>query len=302
MASTPRRPTNPLWSANPRLLRETVPAALPLWREGFAIAEFSLLPLAPIYHGIGAPRGDGAAVVVVPGFSGTDSYLAPMRRWLERIGYAARESGVGHNADCLERLGNRLISTLETAAEATGCRVHVVGHSLGGVLSRGVACLRPDLVASVTTMGSPIRGVRSHPLVMRLADVVRRSVLERDGGRNPKCFSGDCRCDIVRAVQGVFPEEIPQLAIYTRGDGVVAWRYARLHDRSKNAEVLGTHCGLAANPQAYRHLARFLKRHPSPTLESDSAATRAQVPGSTGPASRFQFVHRPHPATGESLP
>ena len=278
MASTPRRSTNPPWSANPRPLRDTVPAALPLWREGFAIAEFSLLPLAPIYHGIGAPRGDGAAVVVVPGFSGTDGYLAPMRRWLGRIGYVACASGVGHNANCLERLGNRLIETLETAADTTGRRVHVVGHSLGGVLSRGVACLRPDLVASVTTMGSPIRGVRSHPLVMRLVDVVRRSVVERDGGRNPKCFTGDCRCDIVRAVQGVFPEEIPQLAIYTRGDGVLAWRYSRLRDPSKNAEVLGTHCGLAANPQAYRHLARFLSRNPSPELQAPVASPETSVP------------------------
>ena len=263
MTSAPRRPTNPIWSVNPRLLRDTVPAALPLWREGFAIAEFCVLPMTPIYHGFGVPRGDGAAVVVVPGFTATDGYLAPMRGWLNRIGYRPYASGIGHNANCLERLGQRLTATLETAAAETGRRVHVVGHSLGGVLSRGVTCLRPDLVASVTTMGTPIRGVRSHPLVVRLAEVVRRRVVEQDGGRNPGCFSGDCRCDFVRAVQGVFPEEIPQLAIYTRRDGVVAWRYTRLHDPAKNAEVPGTHSGLAANPLAYRHLARFLSRHPA---------------------------------------
>ena len=264
MTSAQRRPTNPIWSVNPRLLRDTVPAALPLWREGFAIAEFSVLPMTPVYHGVGVPRGDGAAVVVVPGFTGTDGYLAPMRRWLGRIGYRPYRSDIGHNADCLERLGHRLTATLEAAAAQTGRRVHLVGHSLGGVLSRGVACLRPDLVASVTTMGTPIRGVRSHPLVMRLAEVVRRRAVERDDSRDPRCFSGDCRCGIVRAVQGVFPEEIPQLAIYTRGDGVVAWRYTRLYDPTKNAEVPGTHSGLAANPLAYRHLARFLNRHPAP--------------------------------------
>ena len=263
MKSAPRRPTNPIWSVNPRALRDTVPAPLPLWREGFAIAEFSLLPLTPTFHGFGVPRGDGAAVVVVPGFTATDSYLAPMRGWLGRIGYRPYASGVGHNANCLERLGERLTDTLETAAGETGRRVHLVGHSLGGVLCRGVASLRPDLVASVTTMGTPIRGVRSHPLVMRLVEVVRRRVVERDGGRNPGCFSGDCRCDMVRAIQGVFPEEIPQLAIYTRRDGVLAWRYTRLHDPARNAEVPGTHSGLAANPLAYRHLARFLSRHPA---------------------------------------
>lgn len=227
------------------------------------MAEFSLLPMTPAYFGIGVPRGDGAAVVAVPGFTGTDGYLAPMRRWLSRIGYRPYLSGIGHNAHCLESLGNRLTDTLETAAAETGRRVHLVGHSLGGVLSRGVACLRPDQVASVTTMGTPIRGVRSHPFVMRLADVVRRRTVEAGEGRDPRCFSGDCRCDLVRAVQGVFPEELPQLAIYTRRDGVVAWRYTRLHDASKNAEVPGTHSGLAANPFAYRRLAHFLSRHPA---------------------------------------
>ncbi len=273
MTATARRgPVNPVWSANPRLLRDSVPAALPLWREAFAAAEFTLLPFTPIFHGIGAPRGDGAAVIVVPGFTATDGYLAPMRRWLGRIGYRPRPSEIGHNADCLDRLGDRLGHTLEQAADRTGRRVHLVGHSLGGVLSRGVACLRPDLVASVTTMGSPIRGLRSHPLVMRLADAVRRRVVEQEDAREPACFSGDCRCGLVRAVQGTFPDEIPQLAIFTRRDGVVAWRYTRLYDPAQNREVPGTHSGLAANPLAYYHLARFLKRHPSPRLGPEEVA------------------------------
>lgn len=272
MTASARRPrTSPIWNVNPRLLRDSVPAALPLWREAFAAVEFSFLPFTPIFHGLGAPRGDGAAVIVVPGFTATDGYLAPMRGWLRRIGYRAYPSRIGHNADCLERLGGRLIGTLEETAGKTGRRVHLVGHSLGGMLSRGVACLRPDLIASVTTMGSPIRGVRSHPLVMRMAEAVRRRVVDQDDAREPACFSGDCRCDLVRAVQSTFPDELPQLAIFTRRDGVVAWRYTRLHDPARNREVPGTHSGLAANPLAYYHLARFLKRHPSPALEREAA-------------------------------
>ena len=270
-AAARRRQANPIWSANPRLLRDTVPAALPLWREPFVAAEFAFLPFTPTYHGIGVPHGDGAAVIVVPGFTGTDGYLAPMRGWLGRIGYRPYRSAIGQNADCLDRLGNRLIGTLQKAADDTGRRAHLVGHSLGGVLSRGVTSLRPDLVASVTTMGSPIRGVRSHPMVMRLAEAVRRRVVARDEAREPDCFSGDCRCDLVRSVQSPFPEEMPQLAIFTRRDGVVAWRYTRLHHPSLNREVLGTHSGLAANALAYYHLARFLKRHPSPTLTAEIA-------------------------------
>ena len=53
MTSAQRRPPSPIWSVNPRLLRDTVPAAVPLWLEGFAIAEFSMLPMTPTYHGFG---------------------------------------------------------------------------------------------------------------------------------------------------------------------------------------------------------------------------------------------------------
>ncbi len=288
---TARQPIHPIWSVNPRLLRDSVPAAVPLWREAFALAEFASLIWHPIYCGFGAPRGDGAAVITVPGFTGTDRYLMPMRSWLSRIGYRAYPSNIGHNADCLDKLGGTLISTLAEAAEASGRRVHLVGHSLGGMLCRGVGSLRPDLVASVTTMGSPIRGIRSHPVVMRLAESVRRQTVARQGSRNPDCFSGDCRCDMVRAVRGVFPQDVPQLAIYTRRDGVVAWRYTRLQDPACNAEVLGTHSGLAANPQAYYRLARFLHRHPSPELQAPATALPAAIqpppaPEAAGPAAR----------------
>ncbi len=262
-----RRPaTATPWNANPRLLRDSLPAALPLWSEPFALAEFASLPFTPAFHGIGVDRGDGAAVVVVPGFTGTDDYLAPMRGWLGRIGYRPFASGVGHNAHCLDRSASRLLDTISGAADETGRRVHLVGHSLGGVLARGAACLRPDLVGSVTTMGTPIRGLRSHPIVMRMADAVRSRLIEQGEHRDPACFSGDCRCDLVRAVQGPFPDEVAQLAIFTRRDGVVAWRYTRLHDRTQNREAPGTHSGLAANAFAWRHLARFLKRHPGPPL------------------------------------
>lgn len=43
--------------------------------------------------------------------------------------------------------------------------VHLVGHSLGGYLSLMVACRRPDLVASVTMIDSPVLGGwRAHSL------------------------------------------------------------------------------------------------------------------------------------------
>ena len=209
------------------------------------------------------PRGDGAAVIAVPGFMGSDGYLLELRHWLRRIGYSAYSSEVGQNADCLDLLSRRLLATIDSAADQTGRKVHLVGHSLGGVLARGVCGLRPEAVATVTTMGSPIRGVRSHPLVMRMSEAVRQRVLDRyaDQDIDADCFSGDCSCDFVQSTRRRFPEQIPQMAIYTKTDGVVAWRYSRHSDPGKDVEVQGTHSGLAFNALAYTAIARFLGRH-----------------------------------------
>lgn len=247
-----------------QLLTDRIPALVPLWSEGLALVEWGLLRYSPTYWGIGVPRGDGAAVVPIPGFTGTDAYLYEMRGWLGRIGYRPYSSGIGQNAECLDVLSGRLAATVEEAHAETGRRVHLIGHSLGGLLARGVATMLPEAVASVITMGSPIRGLRSHPLVLRMGEAVRRRVLERHGDDvDPECFSGECNCRFVAAAQQPFPADIPELAIFTKQDGVVAWRFSRHSVPAKDAEVVGTHSGLAFNPQAFRQVARFLARHPA---------------------------------------
>lgn len=55
--------------------------------------------------------------------------------------------------------GEQLIDQLETIAAITGKpRLNLIGHSQGGLDIRYVAAVRPDLVASVTSVGSPHRG------------------------------------------------------------------------------------------------------------------------------------------------
>ena len=202
---------------------------------------------------------DRKAVVVVPGFLGSDGYLGELRAWLRRVGYRPYRSQIRRNADCLDSLSRLLTSRVQRAADETGARVHLVGHSLGGVLSRGVATQQPDLVASVTTLGSPIRGQRSHRSALRTGERVRRRILAQ-GTEHPDCYTGYCECPFVAAVRSTFPEDVPQLAIFTRTDGVVDWRFSRHADPALNAEVRGTHCGLVFNAQVYRRLGSFLRR------------------------------------------
>jgi pimeloyl-ACP methyl ester carboxylesterase len=60
--------------------------------------------------------------------------------------------------------------------EAPGQKVHLVGHSLGGILSFLAACKRPDIAASVVLLDSPIiGGWRAHGLqVFKATGLIKR--------------------------------------------------------------------------------------------------------------------------------
>src|SRR3954465_12602021 len=173
-------------------MTESRSVPLPIWQELLVGVEMVYLRISPVYWGFGVPRGDGSAVVVIPGFLGTDLYLAEFRAWLGRIGYKPFISNIGLNAERPNLLiRQRLNATIEKAYKETKRRVHLVGHSLGGVLARSVASQMPDRIASVITMGSPFRGVAVHPTVLRVAELVRIQIQQRHGkGVLPDCYTG----------------------------------------------------------------------------------------------------------------
>ena len=231
--------------------------ALPLWREALVGMDWLSLRASPVYRGIGIPCGDGSAVVLTPGFLGSDQYLGDMFSWLRRIGYLPVMSGMGRNTECPDVLSGRLAETVNSAYQETRRKVHLVGHSLGGTVARSVAVRHPKLVASLITMASPLRAIRAHPMVLGAAMIIRRRILsERDA--EPDCYSGLCSCDFLGSLQRPLPRSIVQAAIYTKADGVIDWRCCINEDPETDIEVKGTHTGLVFNPQVYGHVATIL--------------------------------------------
>jgi pimeloyl-ACP methyl ester carboxylesterase len=235
--------------------------SLPLWREAFFGLEWLSLRVSPVYYGFGIPRGDGAPVVVVPGFLGSDSYLSEMHNWLKRINYKPYYSGIGRNAECPELLTERLVATIDTAWNDTHRKVRLVGHSLGGTLARVAAGRRPNRVNRVITLASPIQDIRVHGFILAAAGVVRQSVIERrkkQAEAHPQCYTESCTCGFGTQARGDLPATVKTTAIYSKGDGVIDWRVCLDEDPAKNIEVEGTHVGLAFNAEVYRHIARLL--------------------------------------------
>jgi triacylglycerol lipase len=77
--------------------------------------------------------------------------------------------------------GEELLAHVERILAETGhAKVNLVGHSQGGLDARYVAAVRPDLVASVTTLATPHRGTPIADIVLGLVEDDRlRSLADR---------------------------------------------------------------------------------------------------------------------------
>lgn len=234
--------------------------SLTMWQEALVGIEVLLLHATPVYYGIGVPHGDGSGVVLIPGFLANDIYLMEMYAWLQRLGYKPYYSGIGLNADCPNLLiGRRLNQTIDKARNETGARIHLIGHSLGGIIARSVAAARSEDVASVTTLAAPFRGTAIHPRVRDMVQYVRRQILEKHEERVlPDCYTSSCTCSFLCHLRRDMPDNVAETAIYSQTDGLVDYRYCMTDNPAFDFEVPGTHLGMAFNPEVYRIIAHRL--------------------------------------------
>ena len=235
-------------------------ADISIWKEALFGAELLLLHASPVYYGLGVPHGNGSGVVVIPGFLGTDLYVTHLHAWLQRIGYRPYLSGIGLNAECPNLLIRyRLADTIDKAVKDTGRKIHLVGHSLGGIIARSLAAQRPDDIDSVISLGAPIRGAVLHPSVLNAARIVRAQILTTHGGGVlPDCYTPRCTCNFLSSLRCSIPKTIAETAIYTCDDGIVDWRYCKTGRAEDDFEVPGTHVGLVFNPSVYTIIAERL--------------------------------------------
>ena len=249
-------------SKPPEVRKPDAAVPLPIWQEMLVGIEMVYLRLSPVYWGFGVPPGDGSAVVVIPGFMLTDLYLTEFRSWIGRIGYKPYLSGIGLNAECPNLLIKyKLEATIQKAYKETGKRVHLVGHSLGGVIARATASQMPDRISSVITMGSPFRGVSVHHSILRAVQMVRGQILQRHGASVlPSCYTAACTCNFLESLVVKLPKSVFQTAIYTKSDGIVDWHVCRTGNPDIDFEVSATHIGLAFNPIVFDVIAHRLAR------------------------------------------
>jgi triacylglycerol lipase len=244
-----------------QLPHPSLPPVPPLWREGRIGLEWAALRRSDVFRGAGVPAGGGRGVLLIPGFMAGDGSLATLTHWLRAAGWHTKRAGIRANVACSEVACCRLEERLERLAENTGGRVTLIGQSRGGVFAKALAARRPDLVAGVVALGSPIRSqLAVHPLVLAQVGVVAALGGSRalPGLLSWRCLRGDCCAPFRAALEGPFPDEVGYVALYSRTDGIVDWRSCLDPDADALVEVHGSHCGMSLNAEAYRAIGRAL--------------------------------------------
>jgi triacylglycerol lipase len=211
----------------------------------------------------------GEPVVLVPGFLAGDGSLAPMARSLRRRGHRTYRSSIHANIGCTLQAAAQLEARLEAIVARRGSRVQVVGHSLGGMLARGLAVRRPDLIAGIVTLGSPMLAPAAHHASLtRSVDVlVRLSRAGLPGLMSADCVAGACAEQSFEESRQPLPPNISFTAIYSRRDGIVDWR-ACVDPIATPVEVTASHVGLTVDPTTIEQVATALRRHALPASDS----------------------------------
>jgi pimeloyl-ACP methyl ester carboxylesterase len=219
------------------------PSKLLLLMEGRAVYDLAtMLPMLGLRRYL--PQGDNHPVLVLPGFLASSKSTTPLRQYLARLGYRAHRWKLGQNTGYSHGLHNGMRDRMLELVDRYGEKISLVGWSLGGVYARELAREMPDVVRQVITMGSPFRGHPSssnvHHIFNLISDVPYKEI--------PQSFLQHMAT----------PPPVPTTALYTRGDGIVAWQSTvELSDRKdvENIHVGGSHLGLGFNPRVLVALA-----------------------------------------------
>ena len=240
--------------------------------ETRVFSEFMFFTLDGFLHPSHATKDRGKrGVLLIPGFGAGDLTLSPLVARLRELGHPTFASGIWFNLDCPAHTMPRLEKILRKANHKTGGKVVIIGHSLGGLYARQLACLFPDLVERVILLGSPVK----NPL-----DGSNRFLKPIFEFWHRGC--GDSLTDspdLSESELSPNPPLVPETLIYSRTDGVVQWQNCiETGAKVEAIEVASSHCGLPFSSKVFEIIVDRLARRTEtrPILTRNAAAPKFQ--------------------------
>jgi len=201
-----------------------------------------------------------AVVICVHGAVVNGEEMFPLRHRLRQLGYRVRQFKY---QSMLKSLDYNVLRLREFIRETEGGVVHVVGHSMGGVLARLVFERSPDpRPGRIVAVGSPFldcwvgrRIGRFHPRWGRF--LVGRTVYDHITNPRDRIWRGARDFGVVA---GTYPFGIG--AVFRShprpSDGVVLWDETRLEGIRDHVTYRLNHFGLLLSKRCCAQIARFL--------------------------------------------
>jgi pimeloyl-ACP methyl ester carboxylesterase len=235
------------------------PNALLLMLEGRAPWEYAAM-LASMPWLRRLQRGDGHPVVVFPGLGAADFTTLPLRNFLERQGYATYPWQQGLNLGPREGVLEGVLDRVRSVYDKHKEPVSLIGWSLGGVYAREAAKELPEMTRCVITLGTPFTG----------------NPRATNAWRFYEFLSGQPAHDAQLMAQVRQPPPVPTTSIYSRTDGIVAWRCSvnEAGPLAENIEVHASHVGMGMNPIALYAIADRLAQDPARWRPFDATGAR----------------------------
>ncbi len=244
------------------------PAKLLLALESRALLEFAAgAALRTSLQRI-APAGDGHPVLVLPGLGASDISTGLLRRFLSGLGYEACPWELGRNVGLRPGMARHMREKLQLLHAASGRKISLIGQSLGGIFARELAKLEPQLVRQVITLGSPFTGHLRANNATRFYEWLSGDTVET---------AGHLQAERMRT-----KPPVPTTSVYSKLDGVVAWRCSIQTDQgeAENIHLRGvSHLGMAASPAALYLVAERLAQPQGQWLPFAPAAWQRLVYG-----------------------
>jgi pimeloyl-ACP methyl ester carboxylesterase len=182
------------------------------------------------------PRGDGHPALVFPGLGANDFTTAPLRRFLDHLGYKTHPWGQGFNFGPRHGVLERCNDDVKRLFRSHARKVSLIGWSLGGIYARELAKELPEHVRCVVTLGTPFTG---HPRAT-------------NAWRFYELVSGQSVHDPALMAQIRKEPPVPTTSIWSRTDGIVSWRCSVVAPGplAENIAVHSSHVGMGMNPLA----------------------------------------------------
>ncbi len=197
-------------------------------------------------------------VILIHGLWMRGVVLLPHQHWLGKRGFSVRRfsypsmrQGLQQNARALSRF----------VASTDGDEIHLVGHSLGGlVVLDMIAQYRDPRIRRAVLMGAPVMGCHCASVLLRtpsLASIVGRSLKEWFVMPRPKLL-GDVEIGIISGSRSLgLGRLIPGLP--RPNDGVVSVLETQLPQASDFITLPVTHSQMLVSPACADEVAAFLR-------------------------------------------